>query len=82
MFLQDLVGVKPLGMPQGPQFHGLPDHRHVDTDLGGRVFEVGGNPVDEKRDVVQQLIGGEDLVRINGDAFDNAFQPMACELTA
>src|SRR6266566_8107377 len=64
VFLEDLVGVEPLLVTQLAELHRLGYDWHVDADLGGRILHVVGDAVNQQRDVIEQLVGGEYAIRI------------------
>jgi PAS domain S-box-containing protein len=82
VLLEDLVGVEPLGVPERAELHRLGGDGRLGVDVLARPLEVVGDPVDEERHVVQQLVGREDAIRRHGDPGDDPVEPAAHERVA
>jgi len=66
---------------QGSELHCLRDDRHVGRHFVDRILEVIGDPVDQKRDVIEQVLGWKDLSLVDCHAIGNTLQPTPGKLT-
>jgi hypothetical protein len=82
VLFEDLVRVEALGVAQRPQLHRFRDHRRFGVEILLRMREIVRDPVDEDRNVVEQLVGRKDPVRVDGDARRDAVEPPPDELLA
>src|SRR4028118_1419337 len=80
--LGGLVPGEPLRPAQLAQLDGLPRHRRVRRDLLRRVLQVVRDPVHQERDVVQELVGGEDAVGVDLHPRRDPLQPAARQVLA
>src|SRR5215208_3992964 len=75
IFLEDLIDVEPLRMSQRPELHCLCSYRSSSVEVEVLALEVIGNTVDQKRDVVQQLIGRKDLAWLDCHSSADSLEP-------
>src|SRR4051812_19508693 len=82
VLFQNLIGVEPLRMSQGAELASLRDNRNLGIELLSRIGHIVGNPLDEQRNVVQQLFGGEYPLRTHGHSRCDALEPARYDLDA
>jgi hypothetical protein len=75
VLLQNLVGVESLLVAKRAQLHRFRDDGRVEADDRRRILGIVGDSIDEQRDVIQQLFGGKDAIRIDGHPRRNPLQP-------
>jgi hypothetical protein len=82
VLLEHLVGVEALLVPQGAELHGLGHDHGVAGDRPRRILDVVGDAGQQERDVVEQILAGEDAVRLDRDPLGDARQPVRRQLRA
>src|SRR5688500_16689239 len=75
VLFQDLIGIEALFMSEGTEFHRFGRDRGGGIELLFRVLEESGDPVDQERYVIQQLVARENLVVFEGDAGADSLEP-------
>jgi len=80
VFLEELVRIESLDVPQLAKLHGFRNDWGIRSDPFRGVLDVVGDSVDEERDVVEQLVTGEDSVAFDRDPSGDALEPARREL--
>src|SRR5256714_12851959 len=77
---EDLVGIESLLVAQCAELHRLGAYRRLGVEIGLGVLEIGGDAVNEKRHVIQEALGGEDLLCRKRDPSLYPLEPTLHEL--
>jgi hypothetical protein len=75
VLLEHLVGVEALRVTQRTELHRLGHHRRVGVHRVCRILDVVGDAGEEERHVIEQLVGREDPVGVDGHALLDPLEP-------
>src|SRR5437868_6273905 len=75
IFLEQLVCIEALDVPQLAQLHRLRDDRRVSRHFFRRILDVVGNAVDEQRYVVEEFFSWKNAIAFDRHARGDALEP-------
>src|SRR5690349_5983558 len=80
VLFENLVGIETLAVTQRTELHRLGDDRRLGVDVALRPFQIAGHALDEKRNVVEQLVSRENTLGRNRHPSGDPVQPLGYEL--
>lgn len=75
MLLENLIRVESLSVSQCAELHGLCRNGHARVQLTFGVFQEVGDAVEQQRYVIEQVVGWENVVAIDGHSRADPIQP-------
>src|SRR5438270_2546766 len=82
IFLEQLVRIEALDVPQLAQLHRLRDDRRVSRHFFRRILDVVGNAVDKNRYVVEEFLSWKNAIASDRHACGDALEPARRQFVA